>query len=93
MKEGHSFGKEHGFTGSANPGKEYGATVPGFKHGGRAKPPIMPHSIQPMDASNDDEMSAPSGPAFKHGGRVEHHEKHDQVKYDHHGFATHKNHK
>lgn len=98
MKEGHSFGKEHGFTGSAHPSKEYGATCPGFKRGHMVKPPIMPHTMQqPMDGSNDDEMSAPSmpsAPGFKHGGmhRKEHHEKHDQVKYDKHGFQHHKNH-
>lgn len=99
MEKGHGFKEEHGFSGSAHEGKSFHAEVPGYKRGSMVKhAPHMSHTVMP-DTSNDDEMSTPimppSGQGFRHGGRVEHddHPKHDHVKYDRHGFASHKKHK
>lgn len=102
MKEGHEFSKEHGFTGSHQPEKNFRPKMPAMKADQNS--PLV------NKGSNDDEMSVPSktqAENFKRGGlthikshtknyahgprgEFDKHPKGDQVKYDEFGYQSHK---
>lgn len=97
MKMGHTFGAEHGFTGSANPTKEFRPTVPGFKRGGNIPTSATAEDAEPVENAKHGGLSHIKGhhKNYAHGGKVEHgdHPKHDHVKHDKNGYQMHKGHK